>query len=74
MLHRFGALRGVSWAIAQEQPVEVILGEVIVPGHHCDTEPQLVYQVPGTAGTGNWEKGSAALSCGSSDLQYPQSR
>eukprot|EP00438_Fugacium_kawagutii_P016910 Skav236267 [mRNA] locus=scaffold2289:27277:29020:- [translate_table: standard] len=46
MFHRLGALHGVSWAIAEEQPIEVILGEVVVPRHHCDTKPQLVHEVP----------------------------
>ena len=46
MLHGLGTLRGVARPVAQEQAVEGILGEVVVPGHHGDAQPHLVHKVP----------------------------
>ena len=34
--------------VAQEETVKIILGEVIVPWHHCDTKTQLLHQISAT--------------------------
>mmetsp|Transcript_39186 Transcript_39186/g.118419 ORF Transcript_39186/g.118419 Transcript_39186/m.118419 type:complete len:430 (-) Transcript_39186:480-1769(-) len=45
-LDRRLAVRRVAGAVAQEEPVEVLVPEVIIPGHDREFDPQDIYQVP----------------------------
>mmetsp|Transcript_29981 Transcript_29981/g.86252 ORF Transcript_29981/g.86252 Transcript_29981/m.86252 type:complete len:264 (+) Transcript_29981:3781-4572(+) len=40
------ALRGVAGAVAEEEAIKLIVGEVVVPWHHGELHPQDAHQVP----------------------------
>ena len=45
MLYRLLAHGGITRAVAEEESIEVICGEVVIPRHHCDSQAQ-AHQAP----------------------------